>query len=409
MKLLHIADLHIGKVVNGFPMIDDQKHALASVLGIARRERVDALLMAGDLYDKSAPSAEAVSVLDWFLTSVADLGIPCFAIPGNHDSAERVAYAAGPLSRQGIYVAPLFDGTVAHYTLEDEAGPVTVWLLPFLKPAQVRPRFPDAEIGSDYTAALDAVLGACPLDEGERNVLLCHQFVTAGGAEPERSDSELSIGGLDNVDASAFDRFDYVALGHIHRSQRIGRDAMRYAGSLLKYSASEVDHVKSATLVTLGAKDAGGCRISFEAIPIEPLHDMRRIKGPLDELIGADVVDAADAEDYLHVILTDGQPIIDALARLRAVYPNVMSLEYERTRAGSDAADPAPDDTVERLDPTELFARFFEERTGAELTEEQERVAFKALRAQMERGSQDEGEASPIAAPSPAEAEGGSR
>ena len=227
MKLLHIADLHIGKVVNGFPMIDDQKHALAGVLDAACRERVDALLMAGDLYDKSAPSAEAVSVLDWFLTSVADRGIPCFAIPGNHDSAERVAYAAGPLSRQGIYVAPLFDGAVAHFTLEDEAGPVTFWLLPFLKPAQVRPHFPEAEIGSDYTAALKAVLNACPLEESERNVLLCHQFVTAGGAEPERCDSELSVGGLDHVDASAFDRFDYVALGHIHRPQRIGRDAVR--------------------------------------------------------------------------------------------------------------------------------------------------------------------------------------
>ena len=171
-----------------------------------------------------------------------------------------------------------------------------------------------------------------------------------------------------------------------------------------------MDHAKNATLVTLGAKDADGCRISFEAVPIEPLHDMRRIKGPLDELIGADVVDAADAEDYLHVTLTDGQPIIDALARLRAVYPNVMSLEYERTRPDDGAADTAPDIAVERLDPTDLFARFYEERTGAELTEEQERIAFKALRAQMERGSQDEGEmATPIAAPSPAESEGGIR
>lgn len=392
MKLLHIADLHIGKVVNGFSLIEDQRHALEGVLGIARREGADALLLAGDLYDKSSPSAEAVALLDWFLTSASEAGLPCFAIPGNHDSAERVAYAAGPLARQGIYVAPLFDGAVAHYALEDEHGPVTFWLLPFLRPASVRPHFPDAEIGTDYTAALKAVLGACALDEGQRNVLLCHQFVTAGGDEPERCDSELSVGGLDNVDASAFERFDYVALGHIHRTQRIGRDEVRYAGSLLKYSASETGHVKSATLVTLGPKDAGGCAAGIETVPIPPLHDMRRIKGPLEELVSPAVVAAADAEDYLHVTLTDDEPIIDALARLRAVYPNVMSLEYERDRAarrgGAEArADEGAD--AGALDPLDLFERFFEEQTGAKPSRAQHRIAADALRRQQERAAAD--------------------
>lgn len=391
MKLLHIADLHIGKIVNGFSLLEDQRFTLAGVLEIARREETDALLLAGDLYDKSAPSAEAVALLDWFLTRASEMELPCFAIPGNHDSSERVAYAAGPLARQGIYVAPLFDGTVAHYSLEDEHGPVVFWLLPFLKPAQVRPHFPDAEIGTDYTAAIEAVLGACPLDAGTRNVLLCHQFVTAGGIEPERCDSELSIGGLDNVDASVFDRFDYVALGHIHRAQRIGRDEVRYAGSILKYSASEVAHVKSATLVTLGAKGAdGGCPIEIEAIPIPPLHDMRRIKGPLEELVSPAVVEAADAEDYLHVTLTDERPLIDALARLRAVYPNVMSLEYacdERARAEADS--PAPADEPD-LNPFMLFERFFEEQTGAALTDEQKAIAEGALRRQKEAAATGE-------------------
>ncbi len=386
MKLMHIADLHIGKAVNGFSLIEDQRFALSDALAVAKREGVDALLMAGDLYDKSMPSAEAVALLDWFLASASAQGLPCFAIPGNHDSAERVAYAAGLLSRQGIYIAPLFDGTVAHYDLEDEHGRVTFWLLPFLKPAHIRPFFPDAEIGTDYTVALRTVLDACALDPASRNVLLCHQFVTAGGIEPQRCDSEASVGGLDNVDASVFDCFDYVALGHIHRPQRIGRDTVRYAGSLLKYSASEVGHAKGATLVTLGGKDAElGCPIEIETVPLATLHDMRRIKGPLEKLIDPSVVAAADARDYLHVTLTDDAPIIDALARLRAVYPNVMSLEYERERISAKrCGDASASATQQMLDPLALFERFFEEQTSSTLSDCQKTMAEDALRRQTD-------------------------
>lgn len=392
MKLLHIADLHIGKTVNGFSLLDDQRHALGQVLDIALRENVDAILLAGDLYDKSMPSAEAVALVDWLLYRIAELGVSCFVIPGNHDSAERVAYAAGPLARQGIHVAPLFDGTMEPVRLEDEHGTVAIWLLPFLKPASARRFFPDDPIGTDYTAATRAVLDRCSIDTAERNVLLCHQFVTAGGAEPERSDSELSVGGLDNVDASVFDRFDYVALGHIHRPQRIGCDTVRYAGSLLKYSASEADHVKSAALVTLGAKPAGAkCSIAIDLVPIEPLHDMRRIKGPLADLVRPDVSAAAGREDYLHVTLTDKTPAIDALARLRAIYPNVMSLEYERPRAASSSDERCDADAIEKIDPADLFARFFEERTGTTLSGKQRRIADQALRAQMERSAEEAG------------------
>lgn len=389
MKLLHIADLHIGKTVNGFPMLEDQRHALAQVLAIAERENADALLLAGDIYDKSAPSAEAVALVDWLLCEVAKRSLPCFAIPGNHDSAERVAYAAGPLALQGIHMAPLFDGLVKSVRMQDEFGSVTFWLLPFLKPANVRRYFPDAEIGTDYTAALRTVIDACDIDETQRNVLLCHQFVTAGGTEPERSDSELSVGGIDNVDESVFDRFDYVALGHIHRPQRIGRDSVRYAGSLLKYSASETEHVKGATIVTLGEKTKGDqTRIEVSLAPLKPLHDMRKVKGPLHKLIDPAIAESADHDDYLHVTLTDEEPAIDALARLRAVYPNVMSLEYERKRQRSSNDAHTASDDKETLDPVTLFARFFEERTGAALSDQQEQIAFEALRAQLATDSE---------------------
>lgn len=389
MKLLHIADLHIGKTVNGFPMLEDQRHALAQVLAIAERENADALLLAGDIYDKSAPSAEAVALVDWLLCEVAKRSLPCFAIPGNHDSAERVAYAAGPLALQGIHMAPLFDGLVKSVRMQDEFGSVTFWLLPFLKPANVRRYFPDAEIGTDYTAALRTVIDACDIDETQRNVLLCHQFVTWNGSEPERSDSELSVGGLDNVDASVFERFDYVALGHIHRPQRIGRDPVRYAGSLLKYSASETEHVKGAAIVTLGEKTENGeTLIEISLAPLKPLHDMRKVKGPLNELIDPAIAESADRDDYLHVTLTDEEPAIDALARLRAVYPNVMSLEYERKRQRSSNDAHTASDDKETLDPVTLFARFFEERTGAALSDQQEQIAFEALRAQLATDSE---------------------
>lgn len=380
MKLLHIADLHIGKTLNGFSLLEDQRYALAECLAIAKDNHVDALLLAGDLYDKTTPSAEAVALLDWFFDQVLDTGIPCFAIPGNHDSAERVAYAQGPLARERIFVAPRFDGTLEPITLEDRHGQVAFWLLPFLKPANVRPFYPDATIGTDYTAAISAVLEANPPDTSLRNVLLCHQFAVSGGEEPLRSDSELQAGGLDAVDASIFDAYDYVALGHIHRPQSVGRKTMRYAGSLLKYSASEADFPKSAVLIDLGPKsDPPG----IELVPIEPLHDMRRIKGPLEELLADEVSYAADAQDYLHVTLTDVTPRIDALARLRSVYPNVMSLEYERKstdRARKANARCTPDPAAAHMpDTLKLFEEFFEQQAGIPLTSQQRSLAEETL------------------------------
>lgn len=383
MRLLHIADLHIGKRVCEFSMLQDQRHVLSQVVGLVGERGVDAVLVAGDLYDKAAPSAEAVALVDWFLESLAKTGVQVVVIPGNHDSAERVGYASGLLGRQGIHVAPVYDGRIACVELEDEHGPVRIWPIPYLHISTVRHYFPEEKIAS-YTDALRVVVDACGLrreDEAGRpvrNVAVAHQFVTAGGVSPERCDSELSVGGMDNVDVSVFDSFDYVALGHIHGPQRVGRDAVRYAGSILKYSLSEWRGQKSAVLVELG--EAGG-EPATELVPLVPLHDLRRVRGPLERLISPEVADAegVSREDYLYAVLTDENPEVDAMARLRNVYPNVMSLEYDnaRTRAAGLAEDAAPAD--DSANPLELFCEFYEQQNGSELTEGQRAIVTEEL------------------------------
>lgn len=410
MRLLHIADLHIGKRVCEFSMLEDQRHVLSQVIDMLGAHEADALLVAGDLYDKATPSAEAVALVDWFLSEVAETGVPAIVIPGNHDSAERVAYAGAMLARQGIHVAPVYDGTIRPIELADDDGPVRIWPIPFVRPATVRHFFPDEDI-SDYTDALRVVVGSCMLDRSVRNVAVAHQFVTAGATSPELSDSEVSVGGLDNVDAGVFSGFDYVALGHIHRPQRIGSDTVRYAGSILKYSFSEALGSKSAVLVELGAPGAdvdgapgadaaeagesdaagadmarageghaSGARVSCELLPLEPLHDLRRIRGPLEALVAPDVVAAADAEDYLQVVLTDENPEVDAMARLRASYPNVMGIEYDNARtraAGLAGTEAAPD--ADASSPLELFEEFFERQNGTALSDAQRDMALQGF------------------------------
>lgn len=380
MRLLHIADLHIGKRVCEFSMLDDQRHILTQVLDLLRGGTVDALLVAGDLYDKPSPSSEAVSMVDWFFDEVAQSGVPAVVIPGNHDSAERVGYAAASLARRGVYVSPVFNGSVDPIELEDEWGPVRIWPIPFLRPATVRHYFPDAMV-ENYTDAMRVVVEACDLGRIEgtgavRNVAVAHQFVTAGAFTPERCDSEVSVGGLDNVDAGVFEPFDYVALGHIHGPQRVGSERVRYSGSVLKYSLSEADGQKSAVLVELGA---AGDSPTIELVPLRPLHDLRRIRGPLDRLVSPEVVGAADSHDYLHVLLTDENPAIDAMARLRDVYPNVMSVAYDnaRTRAEGLAMHDAP--ATDEASPLELFNEFYERQNGAPLSDGQLAVVTEEL------------------------------
>lgn len=380
MRILHLADLHIGKQLNEFPLMADQRHVLAGALELAAECQVDVLLLAGDLYDKAAPSAEAVALLDWFLSAASAQGLQVVAVAGNHDSAERVAYGASLLARQGVHVSPVYNGRIEPVVLADAHGPVAFWPIPFLRPAAVRPHFPDADIRT-YTDALRCAVGACAVDPGMRNVAVAHQFVTAGGAEPVRSDSEtVTVGGVDNVDAAVFDAFDYVALGHIHAPQQVGRPEARYAGSPLAYSFSE-RAPKTAPVVTLGEKRGGACAVELELMPLEPLHAMREIKGPLAELTAPEVVGAAPADDYLHVTLTDDEPPLDALAQLRAAYPNLMVLDFDNARTRAAGTEGAVADAAAEKTPLEHFRDFYELQNGKPLTPGQERIVAGELNA----------------------------
>ncbi len=375
MKLLHLSDLHIGKIVQGFSMLDDQRALLSHIIEMVNTHGIDAILIAGDIYDKSSPSAEATSLFDWLLVELAATGAKIFAIPGNHDSPERISYASRLLESQGVYFPPVFDGKVHHHSCSDEYGEIIFWLLPFLKPVMVRPFFPEANIERDYTAALQAVLDKANPDTSIRNVILSHQFVTSPGSETERSDSELSLGGIDNVDAKVYEDFDYVALGHIHHPQRVGRDTLRYSGSPLKYSFSEIRYPKSAPLITLREKGD----IDITLLPLHPARDMREIKGPLDALISPEVYREGCANDYVRVILTDEQEPLDAMAKIRAVYPHAMSLEFDNRRTQSTTDIPSPE-LLKEKSSFELFSEFYESQNGSPLSSDQAQLVRQALR-----------------------------
>ena len=377
MKVLHVSDLHIGKRVNGMSMLDDQRYILRQILDIAEKHQVSVLLIAGDVYDKASPSAEAVTVFDAFLTDAVAAGLRVLAIPGNHDSAERIAYAQGLLEKQGVCLPPVYAGEVERVELEDEHGPVEFWLLPFLKPGDVRRFFPNEEIGDDYSAALRAVLGSCDIDQGKRNVVLSHQLVTAYGTAPDRADDEIKLGGMDNVDVSVYDAFDYVALGHVHRPQRVGRDTVRYSGSPLKYSFSEARYDKSAALIELGEKkpgdDVGEC-VSFELIPLVPLHDVREVRGTL-----ADVLAMGAESDYLHITLSDEHPQLDAMAKIHEVFPNAMMLDYDNVTVLIDRPQTQLTADPDNMDTLDLFGAFYESQVGNPLDDEQQDFARKLI------------------------------
>ena len=368
MKLLHLSDLHLGKRVNEFSMLEDQQYILKQILNIIEEEQPDAVLMAGDIYDKSVPSAEAVQLFDEFLYRLSEGDRQVFVISGNHDSPERLAFGGRLMDRSGIHIAPVYHGHVDPFVLQDASGPVNLNLLPFVKPAQVRKYFPDQEIVS-YTDAVRAALEEMGPDPDQRNVLVTHQFVTGAS----RSDSEeISVGGADNVDASVFDAFDYTALGHIHGPQNAGGERIRYCGTPLKYSFSEAGHQKSVTVAELGEKEKGGekAALSLRTIPLKPLRDLREIRGTYLELTAKSYYEDMNREDYLHVTLTDEEDVPDAVGKLRIIYPNLMKLDYDnrRTRAG---AAPVEGTDLEQKSPAELFAEFYERQNNGPMSEEQ--------------------------------------
>ncbi len=376
MKFLHIADLHLGKQVADFSMLEDQRFILREILSMIDFRHPDAVVVAGDLYDKPVPPADAVTLLDWFITELSEREIPLLIISGNHDSPERLEFGSGIFEQKGIYFAGRFQGAPKKVTLsakEDPSDQADFYLLPFIRPANVRPFYPDEEIKS-YDDAMRCVIRSLSLSEEYPSVLIAHQFVTAGGVSPERSDSEiLSLGGTDNVDVSNFLPFQYVALGHIHRPQRLTRESVRYAGSPLKYSFSEAAYAKSAVFVTLRGMEEP----EIELLPLTPLHDMRRIKGPLENLIREETVRAADPEDYLHVTLTDTEPVSDPMFRLRQVYPNIMRLEYEGN--SSENIDSPEEEEVEHKTPPQLFADFYRQMMGKDLSEEDKALVLSLM------------------------------
>ena len=362
MKLIHLSDLHIGKRVNEVSMIPEQKHILAEILEIIRDEQADAVLIAGDVYDKTVPSAEAVTLFDEFLCRLAAERIPTFIISGNHDSPERLAFGNRLLAGSGIHISPVYDGQVTPITLSDDHGPVQFWLLPFVKPAHVKRYYPEAGIES-YTDAIRVAMEHMELDKTQRNVLVTHQFVM--GASTCESE-EISVGGSDNVDASVLADFDYVALGHIHGPQNIGSNRIRYCGTPLKYSFSEECHHKSVTLVHLGAKG----ELSVELRPLTPLHDLRSIRGTFQEVAAKDFCKKTAAEDYLHVILTDEEDVPEAIGKLRVIYPNVMKLTYDNTRTRTNQViDGAVD--VQKKSPLELFDELYTIQNNQPMSDEQ--------------------------------------
>ena len=361
MKLFHTSDLHIGKRLFEYSLIDDQRAVLEQLLALISQEKPDALLISGDIYDKTVPSAEAVRILDAFLTQAAEM-TQVLLIAGNHDSPERISFGGRLMSASGVHVCGVYDGAAHTVVLEDAHGPVKFWLLPFVRPADVRRYHPETAV--DTTAdAIAAAVKDLHIDTTERNVLLAHQFVT--GADRTESE-EISVGGTDNVDAGLFADFDYAALGHIHRAQECAYPHIRYSGTLLPYSFSEAEDEKTVTVVVLEEKGTVGISVRS----ITPPRPMRRLRGTYAELMARDFYAETDYPvSYLQITLTDEEDIPDALMRLRTVYPYLLRLEYDNIRTRTDTALQALDEAA-KVDPFTMTAAFYEQQNGQEMTAE---------------------------------------
>lgn len=363
MKLIHLSDLHLGKRVNEYSMLEDQEYILKKLINIIDDEKPNGVIIAGDIYDKSIPSAEAVQLFDDFLVRLAERKMQVFVISGNHDSPERIAFGSRLMDVSGIHMSPVYDGNVSPISLEDECGKVDVYMLPFLKPAHVRRFYEDEEINS-YTDAMRCAIAKMNIDPANRNVLVTHQFVT--GAMRSESE-EISVGGADNVDASVFEPFDYVALGHIHSPQNCGSEKVRYSGSPLKYSFSEARDQKSVTVVELGAK----WDLCIRTVNLVPQHDLVELKGTYAELtLKSFYENTTWQEDYTHLILTDEEDIPDAIGKLRAVYHHLMKLDYDNKRTRMSMEINGATD-VETKSPLELFSDFYELQNNQPMTDEQ--------------------------------------
>ena len=364
MKFIHLSDLHLGKRLNGFSLLEDQAYILEQITEIVKNQQADALIIAGDVYDKAVPSAEAVALFDSFLSEITAICPHIFIISGNHDSPERIAFGSHIMEKSGVHLSPVYDGNVIPTVLRDSYGDVNIYMLPFVKPANVRRFFPEISIES-YTDAVKTAVDKMEIDVNKRNILITHQFVT--GASVCDSE-EHSVGGTDNVDGSVFEGFDYVALGHIHSPQNVGSERIRYCGTPLKYSFSECKHIKSVTVIELNEKND----FTVSSISLTPMRDLREIKGAYDELMLKSSYEGTNTDDYMHIILTDEEDIPDVLSRLRVVYPNIMKLSYDNKRTRNFQQIEADCDVSEKS-PFQLFSEFYNKQNNQDMADEQEK------------------------------------
>ena len=368
MRFLHLGDLHLGKKLNDVDLLEDQKYALEQALEQA--DKVDCVLISGDVYDKADPKAEAMTLFDGFITSLVAKNKKIFIISGNHDSDQRISYFSKLLKENNVFFTSKFEGVLQTYELEDEYGKLYIHLLPFLKPIHVKRIYPEESIKS-YEDAIKVVLEKSNVDTSKRNIILVHQFITGS----ERSDSEeYTVGGLDNIDYSVFDNFDYVALGHIHKPQHIVRETLRYSGSLLKYSFSEEKQNKSFCLVDV--KEKGNIEITKE--PIKFLHDVVTKEGLLEDILKQDY-----SEDYIRVILHDEDILPDTRIKLLTIFPNMMKFSVENSKTKYEK-DVISGEEFENKSIKELFIDFYKFKNNNQEPDEARLQLFDEVLKKME-------------------------
>lgn len=373
MKFLHIADLHIGKVVAGFQMLEDQKIVLNQMIEFIKQEKPDGILIAGDIYDRSVPSAEAMAVFDDFLTKIYVCGCSVFMVSGNHDSPERLGFAGELLKQNKLYIAGEVKEEIEKVSLVCGKTKVNVYLLPFARVPVLNAVFQID--GKNYNDGIKAAIEKMNLNPEEINLLVTHYFVSNGVKKPEVSESEvaLSVGSIEEIDSKLLEVFDYVALGHIHGPQWVGKETIRYAGSLLKYSFSEVLHHKSVTMIDVIEKG----KISISTKELTAPHNMRKIKGKLEELIKEEIVKSGNPMDYLHVTLTNKEELINPIAVLKSVYPNIMQLVFEKNIVEQQGEIEV--NSIQNQSTLEIYKTFFEEVTSYEIDRDRYQVMEKIL------------------------------
>ena len=362
MKFFHLSDLHLGKSVHEYSMLEEQEYILKIILGIADEEKPQAVLISGDVFDRTIAPTEALRIFDDFLGGLVRRKIEVFIISGNHDSADRLAFGSRLMEQSGVHISRVYNGHIEPFVMTDKYGEVLVYSLPFLKPVYVKRFFPDADIET-WTDALKLVVDSMNVDVSKRNVLLAHQFVTGAAC---CDSEEISIGGADNVDVEVFNPFDYVALGHLHGAQYVGKETVRYCGTPLKYSFSEVSHKKSVAVVELSEKN----HVAVKKIPLVPKRDMRELRGKYLELTAKEFYKNQNTDDFIRIILTDENDQPDAKKKLEVIYPHLLNLSYDNTRTRSESTVTGISD-ASRFTPTQLFEKFFEEQNGQPISAEQ--------------------------------------